>query len=730
MSWLDIGNGWRNLFLLSTMLQMGALGCLFCARGWFSKRSRLACFLTGVSAVPMVQYLWTMALAFLWPHAPKLIYIGVLPAASAVVLLMMGLRRVRRIRECLSRALAFARRCLRFDKPALIALCFAICIALLIGPSCVRFMSSMDSVSGGDTGEYLGLALRFCEERDASALLAKEDPTGAYRGHSHFPSLEWYMSYGLFHTGGEMGYPHDKACFTGLGMLVFYALAAYGALLLHFCREKKVCVLLGAVLFNLIPQLYYSVASAPRDLWRILALLWAVLAFLGLTEEGNWKHYLGKLLWCFLLCFTVMSAHVVCFVVLPFIVIAWVLWRFAHAALTVHKGAWRALGRSVGLAVSGAAGTLLAFSGNLWCYLKWGQMSPWRLMTTFTDAPWYPMYMDIEYKLEETTTHLNFFEAADSILMSYATPVGLWGLRLAVIALACALVYLVFSRIQMRRQLRAVIAPESDGPVAVIITRRTAGAETVSGLLLCALITIFTLAPMTGILDSPLYSFSGSFLKLPRYTLQWFFMANVMICALLAAVLEHWSCWISRLRRPMPRWVQTLPAWLCAFLCLLAMVKGVNQTGYTNTFYRPSRSVMESESILLDNSFRERYGLLMEVAEQAEEEQTILITRSGYQYPLRSRGILLTANPIVSLMNLPAEDVPAALEELNAAMLATEPAFWDERYYPMSGLNEYLETLPAEQIAETETMRLYLLDPALVSHAQAWLSNYPSGGNE
>ena len=30
---------------------------------------------------------------------------------------------------------------------------------------------------------------------------------------------------------------------------------------------------------------------------------------------------------------------------------------------------------------------VLAFSGNLWCYFKGGEMSPWRLMTTYTDAP-------------------------------------------------------------------------------------------------------------------------------------------------------------------------------------------------------------------------------------------------------------------------------------------------------------------------------------------------------
>ena len=42
---------------------------------------------------------------------------------------------------------------------------------------------------------------------------------------------------------------------------------------------------------------------------------------------------------------------------------------------------------------------------------------------------------------------------------------------------------------------------------------------------------------------------------------------------------------------------------LCAALCLFGMVKGLNQTGYTNTFYRSSRSVMEDEEILLDNLY-------------------------------------------------------------------------------------------------------------------------------
>ncbi len=731
MTWLDIGNGWRNLYLLSCMLQIGALGCLFCARGWFLKKSRAACFLTGVAATPMVQYLWVLALAFVWPTAPRAVYIGALPALSAAVLLAMGIRRVRRWRELSGKAAAFLRRVLAFDKPALCALCFALCIALLLGPACVRFMSSMEAVSGGDAGEYMALGLHYCENRDISVLLEKEETVGHFRGNSHFPSLELFMSYGLFHSGGQMGYPYDKPVFTGLGMLVFYALAAYGALLLHFCREKKVCVLLGAVLFNLIPELYYSVASAPRDLWRILALLLAACAFAGMTEKGNGKQYLLKLLFSFALCFTVMSAHVVCFVVLPFIVVAWVLWRALDAHMTSYRGAGKALARAVGVALAGAAGTLLAFSGNIWCFLKWGQMSPWRLMTTFTDAPWYEMYMDIEYKLEETTTHLNVLRDLDSIIMGYATPIGPWGLRLVFAALACVAAGWILSRRKMRRNLRDLQLEEhDDGPVGVILTNRSRGMETLSELAFVALVTLLTLAPMSGVIDSPLYSFSGSFVKLPRYTLQWFFMANVMICAALAAVAEHWNEWLARAPKCKAAWLKTVPAWLCAALCLLGVVKGVNQTGYTNTFYRYSRDVMENESILLDNGFRARYQLLMDVSEAVPEDEKIIIVRSGYQYALRGRGYVLSSNPIVPLMNLAYEEVGPALEGMNVAMIATEPKFWDERYHSQSTLHAYLQTLPPEQVIETDMMRLYLLDPSLVEAGQQALERMVVQGGD
>ena len=559
MTWLDIGNGWRNLFLLSCGLQAAALGLWFCLRGWFSPRHRVACFLTGVAATPLCQYLWMLLLALVWPQAPRWVCIGVPPVLAAAGLAWMGLSRLTRLRAFLRggapvhAAAQRLRAFLRMDRATVAAACFAACVVILLAPVCVRYMSSMESVRGGDAGEYLALAQRYCEDRDLGNLLEKDDTTGHFRGHSHFPSLELYMSYGLFHTGGQVGYPNDKAVFTGLGLNTFYVAAAYLALLIVACRGRRRWVLLGVVLFNLVPDLFFSVESAPRDIWRILALLWAMLFFAGLEPQGSRRSYLGKLVLSFAVCFTVMSTHVVCFVVLPFIVAAWVIWRWLEARMTELKGAAGVLLRSVGLALSGAAGTLLAFSGNLWCYFKWGEMSPWRLMTTYTDAPWYDMYMDIEYKLEETTTHLHFFEAKDSILQSYATPVGEWGLRLALITLVCVIAYAMVSRVRMRRRAQL---EQSDGPSAVL--NHSEGAAVASTAGLWALYTLLTLAPMTGLLDSPLYSFSGSFLKLPRYTIQWFLLACGMICGALSALETLWPPLVDRMQRALSTRMKSL----------------------------------------------------------------------------------------------------------------------------------------------------------------------------
>ncbi len=389
----------------------------------------------------------------------------------------------------------------------------------------------------------------------------------------------------------------------------------------------------------------------------------------------------------------------VCFVVLPFIVIAWVCYRaFVGRDL-------RSLLRSVGLALFGALGTLVAFFGNLWCYFQWGQMSPWRLMTTYTTAPWYEMYMEMEYKLEETTTSLDFFSAKSNILMEYATPIGGWGFLLALVALGIGIGYLIWCKAKKR-----CLPKPSESSLSLLF--------------FISVLTLFTLAPMTGLLDTKIYSFSGAFLKLQRYTLQWFMLANVMICAFLAFLHPLWSKAIPKLPTWIPSqntFVKKAPLWLCAVLCVLGFVQGTKQSGYADTFYRFSRDVLEDEMMLVDNQFVDQYGLLMTIADHVTDDQMMLITRIGYQYALDARGYVLTSNPIVPLLNASLEEVPEMLLEMNVALLATQPEFWDERYYALSDLSAYLSSLPEDQIVQTDAMRIYLLDPSLVPSASQYL---------
>ena len=757
--WLALGNAWRNLFLLSCIAQAGALGTAFAIHKWFSKRSRVASFLTGVVITPLAQYLWMLLMAYVWPKAPNLVYIGIPPALACLYLLNIAIRNFRRVPALAKQGRAFFLRAIRFDKAALIPLCFALALSVILLPVCVRLSISTNAVGSGDSGEYMGLAVRYCDDRDIGKLLEKEETVGHFRGHSHFPSLELYMSYGLMHTSGDYGYPNDKPLITGVGLLTFYMIAAYLALLTVLTRERKRWVLLGVLLLNLVPNLYYSVNGAPRDIWRILALVIAALFFAELTglrglrpsyENGKGNHeefygglrpfshknlliYIGKLLASFAICFTVMSAHVVCFVVLPFIVMAWVFYNWYNDAVDSAKKAWKELFAGIGIAISGALGTLVAFSGNLWCWLKWGEMSPWRLMTTYTSAPWYEMYMLKEYKLEASHTQLNFWKARYDIVLAYATPIGIWGMRLALIGLVCGLGYLIWRK---RRQKR--LTAEGDSlPVT------EAGGQAAKSITLATLFTLFTLAPMTGLLDTGFYSFSGAFTALQRYTLQWYLFAAAMICAIFAALESVWPkisalilrCYrdaecrlrVCRVRLCRVLWIKfeiwlrtawvrrawkCLPALLCVALSLAAFVQGTNQTGYANSFYRYSRNVIEDEALLLDTSFLQRYGLLMTAARHVPETEKILLTRAGYQYPIRARGYVLTANPIVPLMNLSLEEVPVALREMGVCMLATEPKFWDERYYADSTLSDYLNSLPPDQILQDgDMMRLYILDP-------------------
>jgi hypothetical protein len=129
--------------------------------------------------------------------------------------------------------------------------------------------------------------------------------------------------------------------------------------------------------------------------------------------------------------------------------------------------------------------------------------------------------------------------------------------------------------------------------------------------------------------------------------------------------------------------------------------------------------MLTDSAMALDTSFRTRYSLLLQLQSLVPDSEKILVTRAGYQYALRAKGYVLTSNPIVPLMNLSLNEIGPALKQMGVAALCTEPDFWDERYYALSTLSQYLNSLPAEQIVQDGDMRVYLLDTNLVGKLSA-----------
>lgn len=683
LTWYDIGNGWRNVYLLGSGVTALALATLCVLHPALFGRRKSAAALAGVACTPLVQTLWMLLLALAWPDAPQKLCVFGLPALSALYLLLALISRRKRLGAAARTALSWVKQKAHMGRAALVCATLVFALGCLLLPVFVR-VSTNNANGHSDIGEYMGLALRYCENRDFGELLSKDDPEGHFRGHSHFPSYELYMSYGLMHTSGQIGYPYDKPAFTGLGLLTFYFLAGFFALALQFTRGNWRWSLLSVLLLNLVPELELPILGSTRDLFRFVGLCAALLYLYSLRPTGGIRSLLGKGAGMLTVCFAAMSTHVVSFVVLPFMVVGWVALCWFESLLARRGGSGRTLGKAVLLALCGAAGTVIAFVGNLQCYAKWGEMSPFRLMTTYTGAPWYEMYAKGEYRIEEASTTIGFWQNRAGVFQQHATPLGVLGFWLAALTVIGAVIWLIAVR-RNRAELE---------PVRV---------ERLSAPLFAALTVLMTLAPMTGLLDTKIYSFSGAFAALPRYVVQWFIFCCFPPCALCAA-LE------SRVWRPeLKRW----SAVACAALCLVVFARGVSQSGYDTSVYRYTRDTMEDETLLLDNAFRARYETLMKLAAAVPEDEAFLVTEVGDQYALRAKGYALTSNAWVDLMVTSVDDLPSELAKRKVAVIATDKDFWDTRYFALSELSEYLSSLPADQIVEDDVMRFYLIDPAL-----------------
>ena len=202
MTWLDIGNGWRNLFLLSSALQAAALGLCFCLRGWFSPRHRAGLLphrCGGHAAVPVSVD--AAAGAPVARRRPSGCTSACRRLLAAVGLAWMALapraqrfRAALRGRDAAMRAAAQRRALLHMDRATVAAACFAACIVILLACRCAcATRPAWRACAGGDAGEYLALAQRYCEDRD----LGK--PPGKGRYHRPFSRAQPFSLAGTVH---------------------------------------------------------------------------------------------------------------------------------------------------------------------------------------------------------------------------------------------------------------------------------------------------------------------------------------------------------------------------------------------------------------------------------------------------------------------------------------------------------------------------------------------------
>ena len=239
MTWLDIGNGWRNLFLLLRASGGGA-GPLVLPAGLVPAPGiRWPAFSRALAATPCAVSVDAAAGAGGGPRPQGGSYRcaagagGGRPAGwgSSRLTRLRAFLRVGAPAHAMPHSGCGPLRMDRATAAAWLRLAWSFCLRRCACATCPAWRACAGATRA-NTWPWPNATVRTATWETSW----KDDTTGHFRGHNHFPSLELYMSYGLFHTGGQVGYPNDKAVFTGLGLNTFYVAAAYLALLIVACQ--------------------------------------------------------------------------------------------------------------------------------------------------------------------------------------------------------------------------------------------------------------------------------------------------------------------------------------------------------------------------------------------------------------------------------------------------------------------------------------------------------------
>lgn len=668
ITWSHLSAVWTIVYLWSSCIVSIGLGVL-CVRFECLGRNTVSRFLLGASTAPFAQFIYTMLAFAVIPGVYIYIYIVPLPALASGYLLYEIIHR-RAFQRAYRRFCGFML-LKSFPRIPVTTIITALFLALLI-PLAFRFASTNELLSS-DNAQYAGHAISIAKARSLTPIFDYYASEGHFSPDNHFPSFQFWESYALLHTPSGFGYPFDKPLFTAQALIcVWLFLGFIGILSDFFAKQKRAWIALGAFGFFCIPYMASDFFYNQRECFRFLSYLLLLGALVNMpAKDGGIKRtrrlFIKKFICVGLFSFCASSSHILGAVVVPLLCAAWLLWRLCmQPCKATAKDALLTC-------IFAAGGFVLALMPNIVSLLQVGRFSAYRAMLESPSAPWYDSYIELSRQSINAAPN-NIMEKLERTMFARSSP-------LAYIALGAVILFsFYFVVLHIKRKING--------------SKGAAMPESFSVCLLLVFVVLAQWIPFTGLLDNPLlYDFSKGFYAVPRYGTHWFLFATILIVNIISILADV------LLRKAQCK--AMLSFLLCAALCLPAIHQA------NRVFLQNALSLLK-DTLPGDTKFTEKYSLIIKTHQEiARYGGKFLITAQGLNYPLGGEGWLLQSKPFIPLMNATASQAKYELDKLDVAVIVAAPGTFDEGYLALSGLAEYLHSLPSNKKIESDAYIFY-----------------------
>jgi len=231
-----------------------------------------------ITATPHVLSALVLIIAWLWPEAPRAVFL-VLPGALAAAVLLALRHSLRQLADSVSVQIRRAWR--DFNGPVLV-------IGLLAAFLVIRLLiAAIDApVTGQDALTYMTEARVFAERRTIAAIPGFDAGVGEIvKTHPHRFLWQAYIAQALMASTGAIGFDHDLVARVAMILTMPLLIAAVFALACIVATGWT--VLLSVPLALLITQIGYIPSATSVDAFRIIPFVAVVAVLLVVVERGK-----------------------------------------------------------------------------------------------------------------------------------------------------------------------------------------------------------------------------------------------------------------------------------------------------------------------------------------------------------------------------------------------------------------------------------------------------------